>query len=356
MPIVIGVNDPTGLGGYTATPTDPHVMLIHPSMTGVLPVGEKFTSVGLVSHVAGEFWEVGIYDITGGIASATLIASATVETGAGGTLASTPITPAGTSGNTYAVAFRPIGTARARRVYNAGNTANLSNALSSSPLSASYSDSATNNDDRFGFFALSEPAGPSITAPDPTDGTQSTITASGLTAYSGGTLAGVPIALSGTLPNLLYTPSWAGLTAVFSAARLGESATLAVTGPEGTATTSVTPQVKAGYAVTTLTSVARGANKLATNLEAALAADGTPVTVAIGDQIYFPTANATLVDVDGELATNDAGYIQMYLGQGGNATTPATWYPFQVQYTEASGSEVKIIRGMARAITRSLIR
>ncbi len=183
---------------------------------------------------------------------------------------------------------------------------------------------ATRIDD---FTAEGYTAGPSLTAGNPTDGTEATVTTSGLTTYTGGTLGGKAITLSGTIPNLAYTFTTFGGTSSGTSPRIGEAVNLAVTGAEGTATTSVTPQPQAGTAAITLAgTLEKGAGQFLPAVDAALG-----VTTVVTNQILYATADSTSITAAGVL-TSDATSIQMWLLQGGDADNTATSTPFVVTF------------------------
>ncbi len=187
------------------------------------------------------------------------------------------------------------------------------------------------------FVATGAVLGPSLTAGNPTDGTEATVTTSGLTTYTSGTLGGKAITLSGTIPNLTYTFTTFGGTSSGTSPRIGEAVNLAVTGAEGTATTSVTPQPQAGTAAITLAgTLEKSAGQLLPAIDTALG-----VITAVTDQIYYATADSTSITATGVL-TSDATSIQMWLLQGGDADNAATSTPFVVTFGAVSGSDIAV--------------
>lgn len=183
------------------------------------------------------------------------------------------------------------------------------------------------------FVGTGAQTGPSLTAGNPTDGTEATVTTSGLTTYTGGTLGGKAITLSGTIPNLAYTFTTFGGTSSGTSPRIGEAVNLAVTGAEGTATTSVTPQPQAGTAAITLAgTLEKSAGQFLPAVDTALG-----VTTVVTNQILYATADSTSITAAGVL-TSDATSIQMWLLQGGDADNAATSTPFVVTF--GAGGEI----------------
>lgn len=195
-----------------------------------------------------------------------------------------------------------------------------------------------------GFVSFNEPywaiqstgAGPSITPSDPVvDGAQATITTSGLSGAITTTIGGYSITTAGTLPNLTYTLDIASITAngPVSIPRIGDNLELSVTGTEGTATSTVATQPAAGMAVVTLAgTLANETNSLIDKMQLE-----SGLTIAVGDILYYSTADNTSIDATGALTT-DATSISLLLIQGGNATTAANGYAFTI--TPEAGGDV----------------
>lgn len=162
--MLLGIDSNAGMSAVGHANTSPQIAM-HVFAIAVLPAGEKWTSVGFVSTThTGEQHEIGIRDITDGIANAPLIASAVcTNTGVAGELVIEPIAPVGTPGRTYCVAVRTI--TDGGRLYRAsqGGASRFSNTTMAVPLEATFDDSTTTLGQRYAIFANSEASGSTIT-------------------------------------------------------------------------------------------------------------------------------------------------------------------------------------------------
>lgn len=276
--------------------------------------------------------DVGLYDITGGTASATLVASANISLSVSqwNTATITPV--ALTQGNTYAVALR-IASATLVRTHSiyVGSALSSSSLTGTSALAASWTDDG-NFSNVISMYAETRTSGPTLTQADdtPEDNTLQSITSILLTvAYTAVSVGGKSIlsSLNNDDPETAstYTLDVFGITAQTSVPRIGETVKLSVTATGGTATQDIVIQPETGKALKTLTSVDRttgapGSN-LVLNLEAAYG-----ITIVIGDQFYYDTVSNTSITAAGR-PTTDADFYEMVLIQGGDADNTGTGYP-----------------------------
>ena len=169
MPITIGRDSSAGLFGATFLSTELQVVMSGASYSGVLPAGESWTEIGFVDRsTVGDIMEVGIYDITGGVSGATLVASEQfTTTGSAGAQLTASITPVGKPGNTYAVACRPVGGDCSTYRNSDSGESRTSTLDGTSALAASWTDNGGGNNYVFGAFANSTAAaGASIDSSD----------------------------------------------------------------------------------------------------------------------------------------------------------------------------------------------
>jgi hypothetical protein len=121
------------------------------------------TSVGDGSGI-----EIGVYDVTGGIGSASKVASGTIATLSANAWNSVSITPVAlTNGNTYAVAWRVISATNVSLYtkYIGANTFSASSLTGSSALNASWTDNASGSS-QFSIYAETQTSGPTLTDVD----------------------------------------------------------------------------------------------------------------------------------------------------------------------------------------------
>ena len=285
-----------------------------------------------------------IYDTTG---SSALLESVIVNSSVGTGLVSIPLaeTTTITSSNKYrlgiytdsnnSITMHSTQDGAFPYLYNTTSSGNYS-----TPIDPAVSGGWV-SDDIF-FWALDDlAAGPSISSTDPAvDQVQSSITTTGLTTATSASLGGDTITLGGTIPNLTYTYDTAGISSAQSVPRIGETVTLSVTGAEGTATESVVTAVKSGWAFVTLTSTDKTAGGLLAHLDSDLSK-----TTAIGDQIYYDSADSTTVTAAGVL-TSDATSFEMVLIQGGTATVAGTGTPATVNTAAVGGGSGSAIKSI----------
>lgn len=175
--------------------------------------------------------------------------------------------------------------------------------------------------------------GPEITSStNPSvDGVQSTISTSGLTGTASATIAGKTIALSGAFPTLTYTLALNSVSEATTNPRFDTDQTLNVVGDEGNDDYTIQINVASGWGVTELAgTLDKSAGSLLLNMDTSLG-----VTTAVTDQIYFDATGTTAITAAGSLTTDQTS-VQMYLIQGGTATTPATWTPFTIEFGSSS--------------------
>lgn len=305
---IIGSNSIGGdSNNYTNTLT--HRLIDNATYTYVAAANQEVFQVGFYvgSSYAGDGSgvDVGVYDITGGTASATLVASGNVSLTANqwNIAAITPV--ALTEGNTYAVACRIVSATNVK-THSAyvGVAVSTSNLTGSSALAASWTDNG-NNGDVFSVYAETQTAasGPAVdTVDDPITPGSNAHTVSGFTgtvnagSFKTGTAEIVFTTANDTTSTIAEPANGA------NAAEYGVSGDYELTDGTDTALINTTLQSSTGNAVVTLTS------GFDTSITSWLYNyGGTP---AIGDETYYPSADLTL-NSDGTM-TGEAGTYTCY--------------------------------------------
>lgn len=298
MASTIGLNSSAGLFGATMLANSEHIIISGPTYSGVLPAGEQWTEIGFVDRpTAGDVMEVGIYDITAGVSGATLIASENITTaGNTGSQIVVPITAVGTSGNTYAVACRPVGgdcTVYRNIVSGESRESNLTGAT---PLASSFTDAGVGNEFILGIFANSAITGASVSPPPSiSDGSSSlsynpagfsgpissvTLDSQSVPSFNQTTFDNFDIA--GVLDDLGTIGARTGLV-VFEA-----------TDGSDTASEVIDNQPQAGNAAVTMGTLDTVTqqnlyNQMFTQLA---------ITLSTGDQFYYPNADGSTISID----------------------------------------------------------
>jgi len=186
----------------------------------------------------------------------------------------------------------------------------------------------------FGIEELSG-GGATVTQTDttPEDNVIQTINSTGLTvAYTAASVGGASVlaGFSNTDPTTAttYTQDNFGITVEGPVSRISEAVDLSVTATGGTATQSITIGPETGKAVVTLTSTDKTAGGLLAKLDSDLSK-----TTAIGDQLYYETADSTVITAAGVL-TSDATTFEMILIQG--SVTSAVGSPATINVADVT--------------------
>lgn len=321
----IGIDSNAGLFGFGATKsTQAHILFDNAAFVAALPVGEKFTEIGFYAYATGQQWEVGIYDITNGSNGAALLTSVTLNSAAAGTRVVQAIAPIGTAGKTYAIGFRPVSaTAQGYRT-SLNNGGSLSNTLSDSALDAVFSDSGTNDSQKWAFFAntsaVATNAINTVNNGNPlVYGEPATLALTGFaTAINAADIAGVSCS---NVSNAGFTPP--ALTDGATVPMPGEKT---FTVSNGTDTDSKTVVIGVADQFNAVLLTAPDSSSAGSCLK------GFNPAAKNGDYIVYPNAANTQVDGEGIVSTDSAEQMQfIHLSVDDNNPLIGVAYTFTVQ-------------------------
>lgn len=175
----IGIDSSTGLGAVSETNATAQALMNDTDYDYQAGANEQVFEVGFycgtnVGDGAGV--QIGVYDVTSGFATASLIASGTIASPSANALNTVGITPVAlTNGNLYAIAKRIISATNVSmfRTFETNSCRNGS-LTGTSALPSTWSDAGTQLSQRYAIFAHTQSSAASLSSPTGTAGNNGT--------------------------------------------------------------------------------------------------------------------------------------------------------------------------------------
>ena len=194
MPGTIGIDSTAGLGTASYSSTETHLATIDGAYTYTAVANDEITELGFhcgLSAGDGSGIEIGVLDITSGIANAPLVASATISSPTTSDRNVAALSASLTSGNTYAVVWRVASATNISLFRTFTSNATQRGTLDgTSALAANFTSAGTFSQRHAVFATVTTAAsGPTVTTPTSgTDGTNVQFTGASLDTATGSSL------------------------------------------------------------------------------------------------------------------------------------------------------------------------